>query len=360
MNYANPEGTQRFRERFSAKSDPTHFVQFDGLWLSSIGLGTYLGEPDDATSENYGRAIARALELGCNVIDTAINYRFQRSERAVGGALKDAARDEVFIATKGGYVPYDGDFPADPRAYIFDTFIKTCIAAAEDFAQGGQHCMTPAYLAHQLAQSRRNLQLETIDLYYLHNPEGQLGEISREQFNARLRAAFEFLEKAVADGAIRSYGTATWNGYRQLPSARDYLSLADVVALAREVAGDVHHFRAIQLPINLAMSEALDHKNQPLAGEWRNIVTAARDLGVMVFASASLMQARLSRNLPSAIRKTFGVDLSDAQRALQFSRSLPGVTTALVGMSGVAHVEENLQLAQKPRISHAELKRALG
>ena len=36
---------------------------------------------------------------------------------------------------------------------------------------------------------------------------------------------------------------------------------------------------------------------------------------------------------------------TDAQRALQFARSAPGVTTALVGMSNPSHVVENLALA---------------
>ncbi len=362
MNCASEAGTRRYRERLAAQTDATHFQQADGLWLSSIGLGTYLGEPDEETSRRYRQAINRALELGCNVIDTAINYRFQLSERTIGEALKNVsvARDEFFIATKGGYVPYDGGYPKDPRAYIVDTFIKPGIARPEDFAQGGQHCMAPAYLAHQLARSRENLQLETLDLYYIHNPEGQLAEIPREQFYSRLRAAFEFLEKAVADGHIRRYGTATWSGYRQLPSAPEYLSLSDVLALAREVGGDSHHFKAIQLPINLAMPEALENKNQAVNGQWQTIVNAAQELGVMVFASASLLQARLSRNLPGALRKALGASLSDAQRALQFTRSLTGVTSALVGMSDVRHVEENLQLARRPRLSESELKQVLG
>lgn len=362
MSYATAEGTQRLRARLASQVAPTFFQQVNGLWLSSIGLGTYLGEPDEETSQRYAQAIERALALGCNVIDTAINYRFQLSERTIGRALKDAraVRDEIFISTKGGYVPYDGGFPDKLEDYIVNTFIKPGIAQPEDFAQGGQHCMAPGYLAHQLNQSRQNLQLDTIDLYHIHNPEGQLGEIAREQFYKRLLAAFEFLEKAVADGYINRYGMATWNGFRQLPSARDYLSLGDLLGLARAVGGEGHHFKAIQLPISLAMPEALENKNQQVNGQWVNVLDAARELGVMVFASASLLQARLARNLPNAMRNALGKDLSDAQRALQFTRSLSGVTSALVGMSSVQHVEENLQLAQRPRLTEAELKKVLG
>ena len=65
----------------------------------------------------------RAVELGANVIDTAANYRFQRSERSIGNALRELteaggfSRDEIVICTKGGYLPFDGAPPRDVRRY---------------------------------------------------------------------------------------------------------------------------------------------------------------------------------------------------------------------------------------------------
>jgi len=87
--YATPEGTARYVARFAGRVAQGHFRQAQGLWVSSIGLGTYLGDPDDATDRAYVEAVKRAVRLGCNVIDTAINYRFQRSERAIGQALRE-------------------------------------------------------------------------------------------------------------------------------------------------------------------------------------------------------------------------------------------------------------------------------
>ncbi len=81
---ATPAGTARYRERFSHG----HFNEQHGLVLSSIGIGTYLGNADDATDESYTRSIVRAVQLGVNVIDSAANYRFQRSERSIGQALQ--------------------------------------------------------------------------------------------------------------------------------------------------------------------------------------------------------------------------------------------------------------------------------
>src|SRR6476659_3922878 len=109
---ATPEGTARYRQRLTDRFAPTHFREQHGLVLSSIGIGTYLGNPDEATDDGYTRSVVRAVELGVNVIDTAANYRFQRSERAIGAALKilttehNIARDELVICTKGGYLPF--------------------------------------------------------------------------------------------------------------------------------------------------------------------------------------------------------------------------------------------------------------
>src|SRR5262249_47338731 len=217
------------------------------LWLSSIGVGTYLGNANDAMDQQYAEAVLRALELGANVIDTAANYRFQRSERAIGEALRLAAdlgvtRAEVLICTKGGYVPFNGAPARDIRRYLEATFGPPGIARFEEFA-GGSHCMTPAYLQTQLDQSLANLGLSCIDVYYIHNPESQLGFVSPDEFYRRLGDAFAQLERNVAQGKIRMYGVATWKGFRVTPEDREYHSLDQIVATARAVGGDSHGFR---------------------------------------------------------------------------------------------------------------------
>ena len=351
---ATSEGTDRYRDRFKTQLPSEHFRQAEGLWMSSIGLGTYLGQWDANTDESYKKSVVKAVELGCNVIDTAINYRFQRSERNIGVALKElfksgaASRDEIVVCTKGGYVPYENQPPAGPveaRRYIEETFIDSGIVSRDQIFQGS-HCMAPRYLENQLNQSLHNLGLDAIDVYYIHNPEGQLGGIAREEFGQRIHAAFEFLEKCVTDGKIRYYGTATWNGYRQPSGSRDLLSLADLEYTASEVAGDDHHFRFIQLPYNLAMPEALTEPNQEVGTETLSALDAALNLGVSVICSASLFQAQLAQQLPPFVADALKGAETDAQRAIQFVRSTPGVTTALVGMSQVRHVEENMRLAR--------------
>ncbi|HEY3303694.1 MAG TPA: aldo/keto reductase [Candidatus Binatia bacterium] len=348
--WATAEQTAAYRKRFEGKIPGEHFRESQGLLLSSIGIGTYLGNHDSAADDLYRRAVVRAVELGCNVIDSAINYRFQRSERAIGAALKDLAakgfeRGEIVLATKGGFLPFDGSPPPDMRGYFTDTFVKPGIAAPADLV-AGCHCMTPSYLINQLDTSLGNLGVECIDIYYLHNPETQLAAVAREEFNGRLFKAFEVLEGAVAAAKIRMYGTATWNAYRNDSGTKEYLSVAEVVEVARKAGGDNHHFKVIQLPFNLGMTEALTKRNQIVAGEQLSTLEAADSLGIAVMSSASILQGQLARNLPPFVGEIFGGFQTDAQRSLQFVRSTPGVTTALVGMKQIPHVEENLKTAE--------------
>ena len=351
-NCATIEGATRYRRRFKDTAAEGHFRERQNFCLSSIGTGTYLGNADDETDARYTTAIARAVELGANVIDTAANYRFQRSERAIGKALrqlteKGFSRDEIVICTKGGYLPFDGAPPRDVRPYVEETFVKPGIASFKDFA-GGSHCMTPLYLQNQLKQSLRNMNLECVDIYYIHNPESQLGQVSEEEFYLRLRVAFESLEKARAGGQLKFYGVATWNGFRVPASSNassGYHSLDRMVAIAREVGGESHGFRFIQLPFNLAMPEALTLSNQVLGSHQVSTLEAAVELGVTVISSASIFQGRVAQGLPKDLRETLGSLPTDAQSAIQFVRSAPGICTALVGMSTLEHVEDNLQLA---------------
>src|SRR5262245_3452031 len=356
LRKATTEGTSNYKRRLSGVAAEGHFRQSQGLWMSSIGLGSYLGGVDEWTDAAYRSAVKYAVELGCNVFDTAANYRCQRSERNFGDAFADlfaqglAARDETVVSTKGGYIPFDGAPPGSRQemiAYVEETFIKPGVCKWDDFVQSS-HCMTPGYIAHQLDQSLRNLKLECIHVYYIHNPESQLAEVSRDEFYKRLRAAFEFLETAVADGKISIYGTATWNGYRAPADSPEALSLERVVETARDVGGDGHHFKVVQLPFNLAMAEAFIDVNQTLAGEKVTFLEAAARLGVTIMSSASILQARLSSGLPPIVGASLRGLRTDAQRAIQFTRSTRGIDVALVGMSDVAHVEENLEVAKIP------------
>ena len=356
--FATPEGTARYRDRFPQFREAEHFRRPESvpgagkLWLSSIGLGTYLGEPDDAADAAYIEAISSALHSGINVLDTAINYRHQRSERNIGTALGqliaagELQRDEVLVCTKAGYLSFDGNLPADPRGYFMREYVESGILDPQELA-GGMHCIAPQFLQNQIERSRRNLGLETIDVFYLHNPESQLADVSPEVFHERLRQAFALLENSVKTGKLRYYGIATWNAFRVPGGSRDYIGLPEVAELARAVGGPSHHFRFVQLPLNLAMPEAFELANQTLEKKNTSLLTAASRLGIAVVGSATLYQGRLTHGLPASIQQKLGMK-SDPENAIQFARSAPGLTTSLIGMGHKEHVTANLKPALVP------------
>jgi aryl-alcohol dehydrogenase-like predicted oxidoreductase len=204
--------------------------------------------------------------------------------------------------------------------------------------------MHPAYLKGELERSRTNLGVATIDVYYVHNPESQVGKVSDAIFHSRLRAAFAMLEEAVAAGTIRAYGIASWNAFRVKEGERGFISLARAKALAREAADGDDHFRFVQLPLNLAMREAVTLPTQRIGDAVVPAIPAARALGLEVVASGAIAQARFGA-LPAKLTARLGATLVDnAPRALQYTRSAPGVLTALVGMKQPTHVAANLAL----------------
>lgn len=357
--FATQTGTQRYAARF-AHLAPDHFRPRYGLHMSSIGLGTYQGGLDAAASAGYVESIVAAVAGGCNLIDTAVNYRHMRSERDVGAALArlfaagTAQRDELIVCTKGGFLPFDGAPPADRLGYIQAQLDELDLAPLD--LVGGVHSIAPAFLSRQIDHSLGNLGLKTIDVYYLHNPETQLQYVTPDEFRARLRAAFERLEQEAADGRIRFYGVATWDGLRVGRNDRRYLPLYQLVEMARQVGGEKHRFRFLQFPYNLGMLEAVVDSNQPfertVEGKTERLtlplLAVARQYALVAVGSAGLMQTNVLDNVPEEVQAALGVWETDAQSAIHFNRSTPGLTSTLVGMSQPAHVWENLDAASRP------------
>lgn len=323
--HATEAGTRAYADRFA--SFPGFYREAQGLTVSTLGIGSYLGEMDEVADANYEQAFVAALRGGINFLDTSLNYRHQRSEQNIGAALAKSgvARDEIVICTKAGYL-VPGAVPTGK------------IQPADVF--GNMHCLAPAFLEDQISRSFANLGVDCVDVFYLHNPETQL-PLGEDEFYARIHAAFEALEGLADDGRIRFYGAATWNGFRQKSGGG--LSLERMVDIAAGLRGPgAHRFRFIQLPYSLAMPEALTLRDA--AG--RNILERARSLGVTVVTSAALLQSRLAQGLPLEVVERLPGFETDAQRAIQFARSAPGITVALTGMGRPSHVASNLGIAK--------------
>jgi len=320
--FATAEGTARYAARHPEFRDAGFYRTVLDLEVSSLGIGTYLNSSVES--------VLNSVENGINFIDSAINYRHQQSEKDIGEALKQLQRDEVVICTKAGFLT-PGAVP---------DFLEPGDVA------GGMHSMEPRFLADQIDRSRANLGVDTIDVFYLHNPETQLGFRTRDEFDARIRRAFSEFERQVDRGRIRWYGAATWDGLRKSGA----LSLPRLAEIATEEGGPGHHFRFVQLPFNLAMVEAYIDRPE-------SVLQAAARLGIAVVASATLAQTRVLANMPETVRDLLPGLATDAQRAIQFTRSTPGIAVALVGMGSPAHVAENLGVARVRPVTGADYQR---
>jgi aryl-alcohol dehydrogenase-like predicted oxidoreductase len=343
---ATADATFRYKERFGEGMARTYFRRVSDRAVSSVGLGTYLGDPTDEVDDAYYETVRAAVESGCNVVDTAINYRHQRSERVVGRALADADvdREAVFLSTKGGFVPFDGERPANPGEYVRSEYVDTGVVDREDLAHGS-HAVAPGYIEDQVDRSLRNLDVDTIDLYYVHNPETQLDVRSAADLYDQLEATFERLEERAAAGDVRHYGVATWDAFRAPRDHERFLDLGELInrarAAAKTVGNTATHLRAVQLPFNVYMADAFTVGSQEGPEGDQSVLWYAHEAGLNVFTSASLAQGEVLQGIPEAVDAKLSGDTA-AQRGLNFARSAPGVTSALAGTTNPDHVRENV------------------
>ncbi len=143
---------------------------------------------------------------------------------------------------------------------------------------------------------------------------------------------------------------ATWECFRVSNDSPQYLSLQETVNMAKEIGGQDHGFRFIQLPFNMHYDQALLKKTQLFGTSSISILEAASKLDVGVFTSVPFMQGRL---LTPGVMPEFN-ELKPSLRALQFIRSSPGVLAPLVGQKSQEHVSENLEIMKIPPLTDEE------
>lgn len=467
---ATPEGTAKYRtymhDQTLSPPDDAHFHTTLGseLVVSSIGIGTYRGDPTSETDHQVTMAVAESIRRGINVIDSAVNYRMQRGERSVGKALRrivddpstSITRDHIIISTKGGFIPGDPDKRKQNKNAVAAEWAAMVADADPDAPSDSvvnSNCMHPACLERSLTLSLDNLAVSAVDVYFLHNvAETHLRSLDIDDFMDRLADAFEYLEQQRAAGTIGAYGLATWTCFRTEPGQQGSLDLGEVVRVAQEVGGPDHGFRWVQLPINTGMLEAADmpwhtapgdlqpsargrgrvlgtgggkaarlrggaaprrtaddttsfaveggsdaspatterggeRGTDPLTaplpsdvastssattsagtvtsttargdvGEAMPLLQAAELLGINVMASNSLgkgpSDASMSYLRHAAENVGWGDEVPDAGILLQFTRSVPTLMTALVGMKSPQHVAEDTMVVQRPPLSDSD------
>ena len=216
-----------------------------GLRCHMLGFGCYRIAAGDEVHE---AALVSYLERGGNLIDTSANYGDGLSETLVGQVLAGRERGKVLVVTKGGYIQGQNMELARRRNFPETVY----------YGEGIWHSIHPDFLETQVERSLERMRLGKIDVYLLHNPEYFLTEkehhggptpADHEEFYRRIRAAFRFLESQVERGSIDWYGVSS-NNFGLPPSNRTMTSVARCLQQARAVRDD-HHFRVVQLPMNL-------------------------------------------------------------------------------------------------------------
>jgi uncharacterized protein len=290
---ATAEATAAYARRQSIPATGYSMLGTTGLTVSRLGFGGY--RTDDESAAHH-EALRRAFLSGLNLVDTSSNYTDGGSERLVGEVLEEALaagelrREEIVVVTKLGYAQGESLELAKEREEAEDPFPEMV-----KYADAVWHCIHPEFLADQLARSLDRLQLTTVDVCLLHNPEyfltdghershGTL-EKRREEFARRMQAAFSFLESEVQKGRLQWYGVSS--NMVALPGEDpEAVSFDLMLGAARQAGGEAHHFRVLQLPLNLLEAGGVFEKSAG-AGQ-RTVLQAAAAAGVGVLANRPL------------------------------------------------------------------------
>lgn len=282
---ATPEGT----EAYTAAHAPFTYRPLDetGLLVSAAGFGGYRV---DTSADIFHEALSRALRAGINVIDTSSNYADGGSEELVGMVMRrlhdggEVPRNAVVVVSKGGYLQGE-NYQISQRRKAQGRPFPDLVEVGE----GLEHCIHPDFLQDQLTRSLDRLQMETLDVYLLHNPEYYLSwadsqgvplHEAREEYYRRIALAFDHLEGEVAAGRIGAYGISS-NTFPAPADDATHTSLARVWETAQSLSSGEHHFRVIQLPANLLETGMVTEANQP---QGASVLEFAREhhLGVLV------------------------------------------------------------------------------
>lgn len=353
-------GTEEYVGTFGRGCGEGHYSDFlnQHLKLSSLGLGTFSGAVTDEVDRAYAGIVARGLVSGINVVDSAANYRYGRSLRAVGEGLRAAIgqgvrREQVFLVSKGGFLLFEQGAP-DFRAWFEQNIEAKGRGRREDLT--GVHCISPEHIAWQLERSRELLGVETLDAFLVDQPEVHIPAIGKAALNRKLERVFVVLERALKEGKLRCYGISTFDGFRVETDNPLFQSITSLQGHAQKAAIQVwgdpnarHGFKLIQLPFNQLMLEGFTRFSQATGqGNVGSTIQAAHQLKVYVMASHSLGKGHLARGCVDGVYAVLPQLANHAQRALHFNRSTPGVGTSLVGISTPAHLDDLLAVAALP------------
>ena len=366
-----------------------------GPLVSLVGFGTYrVGYSAALGAPESGQALEQALRKGINLIDTSSNYGNGQSELLIGKTLAKlsgenvVSRESLVVVSKGGYIQGNNLELAQKREQEGTPFPEIT-----KFGDGVWHCIHPEFLADQLDRTLARLQLETLDVFLIHNPEYMLKKFEMDNaspehatqiFYDRIAKSFEFLETCVAAGKINAYGVSSNTmGYAN----EDYsaVSLTRLVEIAKRISPQ-NHFKVVQFPLNWIEVAPVA---LPVNDEGNSTVDFARANGMGVLLNRPF-NAMYNNGLIRLTRPTVpaGAQLdSDAQKGLANWTKLaldlealgkkhlenkigyedaplsqivlatlmwqPGVTSVLCGARKIAYLQDLEEACARPAIVNA-------
>lgn len=280
---AGSDGTRKWLDRTGISAGVLGRTQ---LAVSPAGFGGYRITTGVGV---HAQALQHALAAGINLIDTSANYADGGSEELVGRVLAHLVeagtlrREAVVAVSKAGYLQGRNLLLSQERKHRGQPFPDRVL-----YREGLEHCIHPEFLEDQLTRSLERLQLETLDVFLLHNPEYYLGwahkngipaDEAQDKYYRRIEKAFRHLEAEADRGRIRWYGVSS-NTFPAAVSDPQLTSLERVWEIAESISKH-HHFGAVQLPMNLFENGAALNCNQPSG---LTVLEFARqnDLGVLV------------------------------------------------------------------------------
>ena len=281
-----------------------------------LGDGLYGG----TASDEAGRIIKRAHELGINYFDTAPLYGIGRSEVRYGAALAGVDRDSYVISTKVGRVleVYEGGMTAAESPDNFADHYSVDSWTRDD-------------VLRSIEESLERLQTDHVEIVLVHDPDRQpYGE------KQAVEEAFPTLIELREQGTIKAVGCGMneW----QMPAAFIRRFDIDAVLLAGRYTLLDHDAYPEFLPL------CVERDVKIIVGGPYNSGILARDLDAEVTFNYELAPQHLvdqARRL-DAICRRHNVDLKAA--ALQFVLAHPAVATAVPGAQSVPELEENLEM----------------
>jgi aryl-alcohol dehydrogenase-like predicted oxidoreductase len=303
-----------------------------GWRVSEIGFGGWaiggMGWGKQGDDESI-RALHKALDFGCNFIDTAQGYGDGHSEQIIGRVLKERRGEHIYIATK--IPPQSGAWPPTSYDKIEERYPET-------------------YLREQVETSLRNLQTDCLDLLQLHT--------WTRAWN-RNPAALEILRRLQKEGKLRGIGIST--------PEQDQNSLVDLMRGGWLDAVQVIYNIFEQEPAAEFLPVALEHKVGVIVrvafdeGALTGKFTAQTKFSEGEFRNNYFAGDRLVRTVKRVekIKAAIGTTEPDvATAALKFALKPAAVSTVIPGMRNERQAEMNCGVSGQPAMSD-ELKKKL-